>query len=128
MHSLPKTTNTMNGDRQSKKLSKSRHSGNCFKPISWHDQKVLLLKEDLYILIPGMLSIGICRTPSLKHESPGYTFRIWACFLSISFLMICKAQEENVFSDRSLWLQIKLFNLGSWAPKYSLQDTKKEKV
>lgn len=38
--------------------------------------------------------MGICRTPSLKHESPGYTFRIWACFLSISFLMICKAQEE----------------------------------
>lgn len=38
--------------------------------------------------MPGMLSTGICRTPSLKQVRPGYTFRIWLCFLSISFLMI----------------------------------------
>ena len=42
-----------------------------FPTPSWHYQKVLLLEEDLYIRIPGMLSIGICRTPSLKQESPG---------------------------------------------------------
>lgn len=38
--------------------------------VSGHGQKLLPL-EDQYIRIPGMLSIGICRTPSLKQESPG---------------------------------------------------------
>lgn len=37
---------------------------------------------------PGMFSIGICLTPSLKHFSPGYTFCISACFLSMIFFTI----------------------------------------
>lgn len=37
---------------------------------------------------PGMFSIGICLTPSLKHFRPGYTFCISACFLSMIFFTI----------------------------------------
>ena len=37
---------------------------------------------------PGMLSIGICRTPSLKHVRPGYTFCSFFLFISINRLII----------------------------------------
>lgn len=47
-----------------------------------------------------MLSMGIWRTPSLKQDRPGYTLRICACFLSISFLMICEDRGTNKNADK----------------------------
>lgn len=46
--------------------------------------------------------MGICRTPSLKQVSPGYTLRICACFLSISFLMICGGKRGGGGHQRAL--------------------------
>ena len=43
----------------------------------------------VYLRIPGILSTGICLTPSWKHLSPGYTLRISVCFFSISCFTIC---------------------------------------
>ena len=37
---------------------------------------------------PGMLSTGICLTPSLKHVKPGYTFLISSCRFWTSFFTI----------------------------------------
>lgn len=40
--------------------------------LPWAVLLLFYIKRILkYVLIPGMLSIGICRTPSLKQERPG---------------------------------------------------------
>lgn len=66
-----------------------RYSGSCCSRVGDRDEGV----EGPFhpaSRIPGMASIGISRTPSLKQVNPGCTLRISLCFLSINFLIIYK--------------------------------------
>ena len=72
-----------------------------------------------HILMPGMLSTGICRTPSLKQVRPGYTFLIWLCFLSISFLMICRRHREQRFTINQHYLTGSSYWCGSPAAAHN---------
>lgn len=54
-------------------------------------------------LRPGMLSIGISRSPSLKQLSPGWTWLISCCFISIRCLTIWQARinwEIRILENR----------------------------
>ena len=61
----------------------------ALSPLPLTITNCFLRKIKVYLRIPGILSTGICLTPSWKHLSPGYTLRISVCFFSISCLTIC---------------------------------------
>ena len=64
--------------------------------------------------IPGMSLISIRRHVSLKQVSPGWTLRISACFLSISWWTTCQHRMGNGGNDG---MGMKEWRYGNGPPK-----------